>query len=226
MQRRVRLQAALLISVLLMGIPAAAEGESAEVLYGLGGGRHVFEITLAQENFLWAFSIDRSATAPAIKPFIGNMDAVLHVAEIGPVWTVGPLYAGAGLRGWTAEYRGIEEYLRPYWTDASGNRVPWYEALDPEGNLKPGYYEYTELATRQNRMEGANKVQVALVIGGSVERGRLNGSLRLSYAGSGLAWLATVGYEMSNTVVLTAGYRAWPMEHFYSGPVLGVEFRF
>lgn len=48
-----------------------------------------------------------------------------------------------------------------------------------------------------------------------------------SYAEPGLAYALTVGWPLPGDAVnLLIGYRSWPMDRFYAGPIVGVELRF
>jgi len=215
--------AALLLLALSTG-PAAAEGST--VLYGPTDGHRAIEIATSQKPVIAAIYVDEFDAGPATLPsFIGSLQASQYVFELGPALTVGRLHIGAGVRAWISRLEGTQEYLYTYWTDATGHPVSYEDAHDGFGNLLPGYQEHNTTATRKATADQDSATELAVLAAWSVESGSWIGSAQASYAASGLAWKITGGYRWGD-VVATIGYRAWPMERFYRGPVMGVELRF
>ena len=221
---RIRATVAALLLLALSAGPAAAEGST--VLYGPTDGHRAIEIATSQKPVIVAIYVDEFDAGPATQPsFIGSLQASQYVFELGPALTVGRLHIGAGVRAWISRLEGTQEYLYTYWTDATGHPVSYEDAHDGFGNLLPGYQEHQELATRRATAEQDSGTELAVLVAGSAEFGRWLAAGQASYAASGFAWRVTGGYRLGD-VVLTAGYRFWPMKRFYDGPVLGVELRF
>jgi len=221
---RIRATVAALLLLALSTGPAAAEGST--VLYGPTDGHRAIEIAASQKPVIVAIYVDEFDAGPATQPsFIGSLQASQYVFELGPALTVGRLHIGAGVRAWISRLEGTQEYLYTYWTDATGHPVSYEDAHDGFGNLLPGYQEHRELATRRATAEQDSGTELAVLVAGSAEFGHWLAAGQASYAASGFAWRVTGGYRLGD-VVLTAGYRFWPMKRFYDGPVLGVELRF
>ena len=221
---RIRATVAALLLLALSAGPAAAEGST--VLYVPTDGHRAIEIATSQKPVIVAIHVDEFDAGPATQPsFIGSLQASQYVFELGPTLTVGRLHIGAGVRAWISRLEGTQEYLYTYWTDATGHPVSYEDAHDGFGNLLPGYQEHRELATRRATAEQDSGTELAVLVAGSAEFGRWLAAGQASYAASGFAWRVTGGYRLGD-VVLTAGYRFWPMKRFYDGPVLGVELRF
>ena len=220
---RIRLTVAALLLLALSTGPVAAEGST--VLYGPMDGHQAVEIGTTIAPFIVSIAVDKFDAGAATQPsFIGSLQASQYVFELGPAFTVGRLHIGAGVRAWISRLDGTQEYLYTYWTDATGHQVSYEDAHDGFGNLLPGYQEHNTTATRKATADQDSATELAVLAAWSVESGSWIGSVQASYAASGLAWRIMGGYRWGN-VVATIGYRAWPMERFYRGPVMGIELR-
>jgi len=221
---RIRATVAALLLLALSAGPAAAEGST--VLYGPVNGHRAFEIGTTLSPVIVSIWIDDFDAGAATQPsFIGDLDGSQGVLELGAVRRLGPAKVGVGIRTWMSRLEGTQQYLRTYWTDSLGREVSYDVSHDGFGNLLPGYQEHQELATRRATAEQDSGTELAVLVAGSAEFGRWLAAGQASYAASGFAWRVTGGYRLGD-VVLTAGYRFWPMKRFYDGPVLGVELRF
>jgi len=221
---RIRPTVAALLLLALSAGPAAAEGST--VLYGPTDGHQAMEIGTTIAPFIVSIVVDKFDAGAATQPsFIGDLEASQFVMEGGPALEWGPVRIGAGLRSWMSRLEGTQQYLRTYWTDSLGREVSYDVSHDGFGNLLSGYQEHQELATRRATAEQDSGTELVVLVAGSAEFGRWLAAGQASYAASGFAWRVTGGYRLGD-VVLTAGYRFWPMKRFYDGPVLGVELRF
>lgn len=219
-----RLTVLTVLLALILGTPVSAQGST--VLYGPVNGHQALELGATVAPLLVTIWVDDFNAGRTTQPsFIGDLEGSQAVLEVGPAWQVGPIQIGAGLRTWMSRLEGTQEYLRIYWTDSFGREVSFDVSHDGYGKLLDGYEEHKETATRRATAEQDSATELAVLVAGAVESGSWVGAVQASYATSGFAWRLTGGYRLGD-VVLTAGYRSWPMDRFYAGPMVGVELQF